>query len=705
MGDRCLACHADVATQAATRDGPARPARRLRGNVPALPHGPSRRDRLGHARRPARLPARPDRLRPDGARARRPSRTAIGCRDCHPASPQRLQGARLPGLPPAGSTQRRWPRTPTRTVRHCLNCHDGKDSYGHAFAHTAYPLTGKHAAADCASCHQGSTTLAALRTTSTACASCHGKDDIHQGRLGHVLRHLPHARRLERRPARPHDADDLPAHGQARRRGVRVVPCQPAVDGDRHDLRRLPREGRPPPGQVRQRLRQLPQPVGLEGGHVRPLDDRVRAHAGACQRGLREVPPGRQVRRDAHQLRGLPRRHRTSTTARWAPTARRATSRRSWSAASFDHSTTSFKLTGAHVGVGCAAVPRRAARRRRRPRPVRRATPSPPSHDSHFAGSCAACHTTKAWRPASFDHKTTSYKLIGAHLSVSCSKCHARPVRHVRGRAQPSAPRATTNPPITPGRCGPTAGPATPPGRGRRPRSTTARRRSSSPAPTIPCCCQKCHKGSSFAGLPTTCIGCHNKPSSHPGFYPTACTRATRRRPGSRSRTTGPTRSLMSHRGAGGICTKCHTTSLQSYTCARCHSDSSMTSKHHGGLGLLPDDVREVPPDGQGWGLEAPDADRRGPRRPRFASTRQAGAERRSRDAEQHVRSASGGGEARMWASQGGTPAAGAGSGDRGGRQLVRLTADPGTRNEPVRKRPRPMAGVSLRVWRRRRSG
>jgi hypothetical protein len=32
----------------------------------------------------------------------------------------------------------------------------------------------------------------------------------------------------------------------------------------------------------------------------------------------------------------------------------------------------------------------------------------------------------------------------------------------------------------------------------------------------------------------------------------------------------------MSHGGSGGICTKCHTTSLQSYTCAKCHDPAKI---------------------------------------------------------------------------------------------------------------------------------
>ena len=38
--------------------------------------------------------------------------------------------------------------------------------------------------------------------------------------------------------------------------------------------------------------------------------------------------------------------------------------------------------------------------------------------------SCATCHTTSGWSPATFDHAKTGFPLTGAHATVACAQCH-----------------------------------------------------------------------------------------------------------------------------------------------------------------------------------------------------------------------------------------------------------------------------------------
>jgi hypothetical protein len=68
----------------------------------------------------------------------------------------------------------------------CLACHDGVDTFGNDFDHNrlAFPLIGKHAETACASCHEGTRTVADLRAAPLDCYSCHVTDDPHQGRFG-----------------------------------------------------------------------------------------------------------------------------------------------------------------------------------------------------------------------------------------------------------------------------------------------------------------------------------------------------------------------------------------------------------------------------------------------------------------------------------------------------------------------------------------
>jgi hypothetical protein len=181
MADLCLACHTDVAHEIAADDGlhgPLRVNRECRGchtdhrgaaasvtlaDLRGFPH-----ERTGYA-----LTAHP--LKTTGGTfvcadchtARLASFAQQTCLDCH---------ARLD---PAAMT----PHVDT-FGRVCLACHDGKDSYGASFAHSVYPLVGRHEGATCGACHRGQTALAAVRGTPTACVACHASDDAHGGRLG-----------------------------------------------------------------------------------------------------------------------------------------------------------------------------------------------------------------------------------------------------------------------------------------------------------------------------------------------------------------------------------------------------------------------------------------------------------------------------------------------------------------------------------------
>jgi hypothetical protein len=68
----------------------------------------------------------------------------------------------------------------------CLACHDGVDRYGEDFDHNAFgfKLTGLHAGVSCSKCHLDARTIADLQSAPQGCASCHLKDDPHQGRFG-----------------------------------------------------------------------------------------------------------------------------------------------------------------------------------------------------------------------------------------------------------------------------------------------------------------------------------------------------------------------------------------------------------------------------------------------------------------------------------------------------------------------------------------
>jgi len=95
----------------------------------------------------------------------------------------------------------------------------------------------------------------------------------------------------------------------------------------------------------------------------------------------------------------------------------------------FDHNSTGFILTGAHMTAQCSSCHKG----------VFAGTPrdcwschesnynlalNPNHRDAGFSHNCVDCHTTDGWRPATFDHSRTNFPLTGKHLQVQCSSCH-----------------------------------------------------------------------------------------------------------------------------------------------------------------------------------------------------------------------------------------------------------------------------------------
>ncbi len=94
-----------------------------------------------------------------------------------------------------------------------------------------------------------------------------------------------------------------------------------------------------------------------------------------------------------------------------------------WQPALFDHALGAFPLTGAHQQVDCEKC---------HTNDQFAGTPSacvgchadPPFHAGLFGADCAACHSTNAWRPATFSGQHTFPLDHGESGTVSCATCH-----------------------------------------------------------------------------------------------------------------------------------------------------------------------------------------------------------------------------------------------------------------------------------------
>ena len=96
----------------------------------------------------------------------------------------------------------------------------------------------------------------------------------------------------------------------------------------------------------------------------------------------------------------------------------------------FDHNSTDFPLTGAHIGVDCiechangyAGTPTACAACHTGDF---NQTDNPDHVALGFPTDCASCHTTDpGWMPATFDIHNEYYQLNGAHTQIDCAACH-----------------------------------------------------------------------------------------------------------------------------------------------------------------------------------------------------------------------------------------------------------------------------------------
>ncbi len=100
----------------------------------------------------------------------------------------------------------------------------------------------------------------------------------------------------------------------------------------------------------------------------------------------------------------------------------------------FDHSKTKYPLTGMHAQVACEKChfpsgPDKTVKFRG----IKFETCTDCHSDPHkgaFKGTCESCHTTASWKKINasmqFDHSKTKYPLLGMHLKVACTDCHAK---------------------------------------------------------------------------------------------------------------------------------------------------------------------------------------------------------------------------------------------------------------------------------------
>ena len=317
-----------------------------------------------------------------------PSHARLDCTACHRepgALPVQEHSRGVRQLPPLDLP--RGPRTPATSrpgfSRRCEDCHlvtSPDVARARRFSHPAsFPLAGGHAAPRLRPLPRRRQRTPACRR---ACVSCHQQDYAATTNPNHAAGRLPdHLREL------PHDRQP-----GARRTSTTTRPVSRST-----------------------------------GAHARV--DCSRCHVGGRYAGTPTdcycLPPGRTTpgtTNPNHQASGFPTQCQSChNTGAWRP-------------ANFDHNADAVPADRRPHPGGLRAVPRGRALHgdahgllRLPPGRATRAPRNPNHQAAGFPIQCQSCHTTAAWRPASFDHDGRYFPIYsGTHRGEwsSCCECH-----------------------------------------------------------------------------------------------------------------------------------------------------------------------------------------------------------------------------------------------------------------------------------------
>ncbi|MBL8288700.1 MAG: cytochrome C [Rubrivivax sp.] len=341
------------------------------------------------------------------------------CLDCHKDVGQDLRTK-------AGMHGRLKPQT----CRSCHTDHRGADMKiaefdRKAFDHRAtdYPLAGKHASVECASCHRAGQKW---REAPGDCLSCHRKDDKHKGTLGadcascHTEQNWKDAKVDHAKTKFPLAGKHLETRCEACHKSAVYSEAPTACIGchrkeDKHKARYGEKcdscHNASRWGQIifrhdvdtRYALRGKHRDARCESCHTGILyRDKVGTACIDCHR-----------KDDTHKGALGTNCAACHSETRWSEIGR------------FDHDKTQFRLRGGHVKVECKSC-HTTADYRAAPTECIGCHRKDDKHEGTLGQDCAACHTDANWKASRFDHAKTRFALTGKHTvpPLKCADCH-----------------------------------------------------------------------------------------------------------------------------------------------------------------------------------------------------------------------------------------------------------------------------------------
>jgi len=430
-----------------------------------------------------------------------------------------------------------------------------------------FPLLGGHAEAACLSCHVGQDYI----HTPADCASCHAKEDIHNGELGADCStcHTPdgwkpstfdHTTAIFQLTGKHIPVACADCHTDNRFKGVPTACAACHAKDDVHDgvLGAECSTCHTTDGWKPSTFDHTTAIFQLTGKHI-PVAC-ADCHTDKLFKGTPTDCASCHTKDDVHLGQLSSNCKECHTTAGWIPST-------------FDHNTTAFKLDGRHGAISCASC-HSSKTFVGLPTGCNGCHANDDPHNARFGNDCGACHSTTAWRPASFDHNLSAFKLTGKHVNVSCESCHSN---GILSGAPTSCGACHAGDDAHGGRfgsncdaCHSTSGwsPAT------FDHNLSGFLLTGAHAGLS---CDRCHTGSVLSSPPTACEGCHAEPSYHAGVFGTNCGQCHNTSNWSAS-WSGPhpggcDGNCINHENA--TCRDCHPSTLAAATCTSCHDSDN----------------------------------------------------------------------------------------------------------------------------------
>jgi len=464
----------------------------------------------------------------------------------------------------------------------CTDCHDGQETYGKKFDHNKvnYPLNGKHAGLDCLACHAGARKLTDLKATSQDCATCHAKDEPHEGRFGKdcAACHTPegwkpakfdHKLAAFQLTGKHEKVECQQCHVNDKYRGTPQDCYSCHAKDDRHE------------GQLGQDCARCHTPDDWKPStfiHSTASFTLIGKHAEVKCESCHVDLKFKDTPQDCYSCHKKDDPH----SGQLGQDCARCHTPDGWKPSTFDHSTVKFTLIGKHAQVSCTGCHSDLVFKNT-PQDCFSCHSKDDKHAGQYGKDCALCHSPAGWKPSTFNHAKTAFPLTGAHLGPTCTSCHAD--GKFKGTPKDCIACHKQNDQHQ-GQLGSDCGACHTTSTWKGAKFDHSKAAFQLTGSHIGVACKACHTTGQYKGTPKDCYSCHKLDDHHNGQFGTDC--STCHTPSAwKNVTFDHSRAAFKLTGAhsGVACTSCHANGQFKGTPSDCYSCHRQNDHHNGQFG------------------------------------------------------------------------------------------------------------------------